>query len=73
METLNEIEEEEELKEVENLHQMSEPATSKEHVWRQEGPMLVCRKCDAPHSFWIGTHRRMTGLDKKGNPTIEKI
>lgn len=41
------------------------------HVFRQEGPYLVCRGCELEHAVFIGMDKVMVGMDEKG-PIIKK-
>ena len=41
------------------------------HVWRQQGPYLVCKSCDLQHAVFVGIDRLMTGIDEKGRPILK--
>jgi hypothetical protein len=45
-----------------------------QHIPRQQGPEIICVSCPHPHSMaWIGTQRKMVGIDEKGQPIIEPM
>lgn len=70
---LNNKEEEPLYEENIKYHQMSEPTVGKKHDWIQQGPHIVCRSCESPHGFRIGTGKRLKGFNSNGNMIIEKI
>jgi hypothetical protein len=41
------------------------------HVWRQEGPYLVCKECGLHHAVFIGIENLMIGEDEQGKPIIK--
>jgi hypothetical protein len=41
------------------------------HIWRQEGPYLVCRDCGLHHAVFIGIENIMIGEDEQGKPIIK--
>jgi hypothetical protein len=41
------------------------------HVWRQEGPYLVCRDCGLHHAVFIGIENIMIGEESDGKPIIK--
>jgi hypothetical protein len=44
------------------------------HVPRQQGPEIICVSCPHSHSIaWIGTRKKMVGIDAEGNPIIEPM
>jgi len=56
-----------------NFDQPTYRFTPKEHHdWRQQGPWLVCKSCDLPHSIGIGMDKILVGLDKTGKPILKK-
>lgn len=40
------------------------------HIWRQEGPYLVCRECPLHHAVFIGIENLMVGEDENGRPIL---
>lgn len=40
------------------------------HVWRQQGPYLVCRECELQHAIYIGMEKIMIGEDSEGKPML---
>lgn len=42
------------------------------HVYRQQGPYLVCRECPLHHAVYIGMDKIMVGEDKDGVPILKK-
>jgi hypothetical protein len=42
------------------------------HVYRQEGPYIVCYSCELTHALFIGIENIMVGIDKTGAPIIKK-
>ena len=40
------------------------------HIWRQQGPYLVCRECPLQHAEYIGTDKVMVGEDE-GKPILK--
>ncbi len=42
------------------------------HVYRQQGPYLVCKSCELQHAVWIGMDKMMVGENDKGEPIIKK-
>lgn len=42
------------------------------HVYRQNGPYLICRECDLHHAVYIGMDRLMVGEREDGTPIIKK-
>lgn len=42
------------------------------HIYRQEGPYLVCRGCELHHAIYIGMQNIMVGVNDKGEPVIRK-
>lgn len=42
------------------------------HIPRQQGPYLVCVSCAHQHTLaYIGTDKKLVGVDKEGKPMIE--
>lgn len=41
------------------------------HIYRQEGPYLVCRECELHHAVYIGMDHIMVG-EENGKPIIRK-
>ena len=41
------------------------------HVYRQEGPYLICRSCELHHAIHIGIENLMVGEDENGVPIIK--
>ena len=49
-------------------------STNIHHVPRQQGPEIICVSCPHSHSIaWIGTQKKMVGIDRKGMPIIEPM
>lgn len=45
-----------------------------QHTPRQQGPEIICVSCPHPHSMaWIGTQKKMVGIDSQGMPIIEPM
>lgn len=42
------------------------------HVYRQQGPYLVCKSCEIQHAIFIGMEKVMVGVDEKGQPILKK-
>jgi hypothetical protein len=42
------------------------------HVWRQQGPYVVCRDCELSHAVFIGMEKMMIGEDENGKPLLQK-
>ena len=40
------------------------------HVYKQEGPYLVCRECELHHAVYIGMDKIMVGEDESGSPIV---
>ena len=66
-------EKEELVKDNTKMHSLSAPTVGKNHDWVQQGPHIVCRSCESPHGFRIGTNKRLKGFDKEGNMIIENV
>jgi hypothetical protein len=43
-----------------------------QHVYRQQGPYLVCRECALHHAVYIGMENVMVGEKEDGTPVIRK-
>jgi len=41
------------------------------HVYRQQGPYLVCKECELHHAVYIGMDKMMVGEDEDGVPIIK--
>lgn len=41
------------------------------HIYRQEGPYIVCRACELHHATYIGIDRLMVGEDENGKPILK--
>lgn len=41
------------------------------HVYKQQGPYLVCKSCELTHAVWVGVNKLMIGEDKEGQPILE--
>jgi len=39
------------------------------HVWRQQGPYLVCKACELHHAVYIGMDKLMVG-EEDGTPIL---
>ena len=55
-----------------DLNELRASAKLTGHSWKQQGPLLICDSCPIQHSTFIGTKLYMTGMDKEGNPVLEK-
>lgn len=42
------------------------------HVYRQQGPYLVCRGCELHHAIYIGMEHIMVGEDSEGKPVLRR-
>lgn len=42
------------------------------HVWRQQGPYLVCKECSLYHATYIGMDKVMLGEDEDGKPILQR-
>lgn len=40
------------------------------HIWRQQGPYVVCRECVLHHANFIGIDKIMIGEDEDGKPIL---
>lgn len=40
------------------------------HMWRQQGPYLVCRECPLEHAVYIGIDKEMIGENEDGEPVL---
>lgn len=65
------LHEEVNLEELRRQH--PEQRTLHGHAWRQSGPMIQCKSCPVAHSFWVGINKRMTGIDRSGEPILEDV
>lgn len=69
--------------EAEHYEQEIKPAVAnaKGHLWRQQGPMLVCKSCPFEHTFTPTDHNghplllqhTFHGIDEKGEPILKAI
>jgi hypothetical protein len=41
------------------------------HIYRQEGPYIVCKSCELTHAVYIGMKKIMVGQDENG-PILKK-
>jgi len=41
-----------------------------EHVWKQQGPYVVCQACPLHHAVFIGIEKVMIGVDEDGKPIL---
>ena len=41
------------------------------HIWRQEGPYIVCRNCPLHHAVYIGMDKIMVGEEEDGKPIMK--
>lgn len=65
-------ENEEEKGEVIDLRQDFSFIPKGRHIYRQQGPYLVCRECVLDHASYIGIENIMVGEDEEGKPIIKK-
>lgn len=42
------------------------------HVYRQQGPYLVCRGCELHHAIYVGMENVMVGEGDEGKPILRK-
>lgn len=42
------------------------------HMYRQEGPYLVCRTCELHHSVYVGMENIMIGENENGEPILRR-
>lgn len=40
------------------------------HIWRQQGPYIVCRGCELHHGIYVGMDNIMVGEDENGKPIL---
>lgn len=40
------------------------------HLWRQEGPYIVCRSCELVHATYVGVEKILVGL-KENEPIFK--
>lgn len=40
------------------------------HIWRQQGPYIVCKDCELHHATYIGMNKEMYGEDENGKPLL---
>ena len=40
-----------------------------QHVWRQQGPYVVCRECELHHAVFVGVDKIMVG-EEDGKPVL---
>ena len=36
------------------------------HLWKQQGPYVICFSCELQHASWIGMDKLMVGVDDNG-------
>jgi len=41
------------------------------HIYRQQGPYLICKSCELTHAIRIGVNKIMVGEDEEGNPILK--
>ena len=41
-----------------------------QHVWRQQGPYVVCHECVLHHAVYVGVDKVMIGENEKGEPIL---
>lgn len=41
------------------------------HIYRQEGPYIVCRACELHHATYIGIDKVMVGETEEGKPILK--
>lgn len=42
------------------------------HLWRQQGPYVLCFSCELQHATWIGMEKMMVGINEQGQPILKK-
>jgi len=35
------------------------------HLWRQEGPYIICKSCELVHAIYIGMEKVLVGLEEE--------
>ena len=35
------------------------------HLWRQEGPYIICKSCELVHAIYIGMEKILVGLEEE--------
>jgi hypothetical protein len=55
---------------IENLNNI-ESFPAGRHIWRQQGPYIVCSGCPLSHAIYIGMEKIMVGEDEKGEPILK--
>jgi len=43
---------------------------SGKHIWRQQGPYLVCQACPLHHAIFVGMDKVMVGEEEDGKPIL---
>jgi len=41
------------------------------HIYRQQGPYLICRECQLDHAVYVGMEKIMVGEDEDGTPILK--
>ena len=41
------------------------------HLYRQQGPYLVCKTCELEHATFIGMNKIMIGIAEDGQPILK--
>lgn len=70
-------EEQNEIKEEVELHDLSKPdfkfVPKGYHEWKQMGPYCVCKSCELEHGIFIGINKHLIGIGDKGEPILESV
>ena len=40
------------------------------HIWRQQGPYVVCQNCPLHHAVFVGMDKVMVGENEDGKPIL---
>jgi len=43
------------------------------HIWRQQGPYIICKSCELDHAVFIGINKQLIGFTDKGEPIVQKV
>lgn len=55
------------------LDKIEEFKLSLEGSWKQKGPYIINNKGKLDYALYIGTNKRLVGIDEKGTPILESI
>ena len=55
-----------------DIKQAFQQAKQSSHAWFQRGPFIECTSCENKHGHYIGTNKRLTGIEN-GKPVLKTI